>query len=214
MASIVLLLDYQSGVRSWGKARTYLVQLRRLLLTLLSSLLLWPGQQIVSKVNFQKRADGGEDRHTSSVRRPFSATFRITYASSYVPVTMCRIPRIKSRTPVEDDRAVSTVASGPNQVGSLYLRTSSRIPSLGTIRVDGIPSRGGLFLAVRMAVVGHQDAAQCFLVGQFFPFRFVKGQRGRGRVLGVSALELSRRRPRIAVKAACRWVEREKDFRK
>jgi len=190
MASIVLLLDYQSGVRSWGKARTYLVQLRRLLLTLLSSLLLWPGQQIVSKVNFQKRADGGEDRHTSSVRRPFSATFRITYASSYAPVTMCRIPRIRSRTPVEDDRAVSTVASGPNQVWSLYLRTSGRIPPLGTIKGkgNGVPSRGGLtFLAVRMAVVGHQDAAQCFLEGQFFPFRFVRCSVGEAGYL-VSAL--------------------------
>jgi hypothetical protein len=122
-----------------------------------SSIMAWPADCQQGK--FPKDSlNGGEDRHTNSVRRPFSVTFRITYATSYAPVTMCRIPRIRSRTPVEGDRAVSTVASGPNQFWSLYLRTSSRIPSVGIIKGNGVPSRAGLtFLEVRMAMVGHQD---------------------------------------------------------
>jgi hypothetical protein len=159
------------------KAKTYLVQLRRLLLTRLSGLLLWPGTDC-QQGKFQKTADGREGRHTNSVRRPFSVTFRITYATSYAPINMCHIPRTRSRTPV-GNRAISTVASGPNQFWSLYLRTSSRIPSLGIIKGNGVPSRGGLmFLEARMAVAGHQDAPQCFSVGQSFPFRFVRGSVG------------------------------------
>lgn len=111
------------------------------------------------------------------------------------PSLCVRTPRIRSRTPVVGDRASSTVASGPNQVRSLYLRTSSRIPSLGIIRVAGVTSRDVLgSLAERMAVVGHQDAAQYFLAGQFFPFRFVSGSLGEAELPGVSVLGLSRRR--------------------
>ena len=122
----------------------------------------------------EKDARGRKGHRTISARRPYSVIFPTTHASSCALVIPCRTPRFRDHTPVVGERAGETVASRPNQVFNLLLRTSSRIPSRGSMICDTLSCCCLPALEEGMIVAVQHDAVRLQSAGPLFPFRSVR----------------------------------------